>query len=280
MPKFQMYKDAAGKFRFRLRADNNKIIAVGEVYEQYSSCVNGIKSVQKNFKAPIEDTTVEGQRISIPKFQVYKDNAGKFRFHLCAKKGEIIADSSEGYETKDGCLNSINVVGQSGDAEIKDLTGSEASTSAKTEGIVQTMSAETNTPQNLSTPKSEVIKMDKEDEILAELKKISAALEKAPPPAPPKGLWNEFKDFLAKYKIFGLAIAFIIALYLGTLVKALVEDLLLPAIGLLIPGIDNLATVTFGPFAVGDFLVALITFLIVALIAFIAVKVAKRWNID
>ena len=122
--------------------------------------------------------------------------------------------------------------------------------------------------------------MDKEDEMLAELKKISAALEKAPPPAPPKGLWNEFKDFLSKYKIFGLAIAFIIALYLGTLVQALVKDLLLPAIGLLIPGINNLSTVTIGPFAVGDFLVALITFIIVALIAFIAVKVAKKWKID
>jgi large conductance mechanosensitive channel len=122
--------------------------------------------------------------------------------------------------------------------------------------------------------------MDKEDEILAELKKISAALEKAPPPVPPKGFMNEFKDFLSKYKIFGLAIAFIIALYLGTLVQALVKDLLLPAIGLLIPGINNLSTVTIGPFAVGDFLVALITFIIVALIAFIAVKVAKKWKID
>jgi large conductance mechanosensitive channel len=116
--------------------------------------------------------------------------------------------------------------------------------------------------------------------MLAELKKIREAVEKAPPPAPPKGLWNEFKDFLSKYKIFGLAIAFIIALYLGTLVQALVKDLLLPAIGLIIPGIDNLATVTSGPFAVGDFLVALITFLIVALLAFIAVKVVKRWGID
>ena len=120
----------------------------------------------------------------------------------------------------------------------------------------------------------------KEDEMLVELRKIREAVEKAPPPAPPKGLWNEFKDFLSKYKIFGLAIAFIIALYLGTLVQALVKDLLLPAIGLAIPGINNLATTTAGPFGVGEFLVALITFLIVAFIAFIAVKVAKKWKID
>ena len=116
--------------------------------------------------------------------------------------------------------------------------------------------------------------------MLVELRKIREAVEKAPPPEPPKGLWNEFKDFLSKYKIFGLAIAFIIGLYLGTLVQALVKDLLLPAIGLAIPGMKNLATVSVGVFEVGDFLVALITFLIVALIAFIAVKVVKKWKIE
>ena len=122
--------------------------------------------------------------------------------------------------------------------------------------------------------------MSKEDEMLVELRKIREALEKAPPPTPPKGLWNEFKDFLSKYKIFGLAVAFILGLYLGTLVQALVKDLLLPAIGLAIPGMSNLSTLMSGPFGVGDFLVALITFLIVALIVFVAVKVVKRWGIE
>lgn len=120
----------------------------------------------------------------------------------------------------------------------------------------------------------------KEEEMLVELRKIREAVEKTPPPQPPKGLWNEFKDFLSKYKIFGLAIAFIIAVYLGTLVQALVKDLLLPAIGLAIPGMKNLATVSVGVFGVGDFLVALITFLFIALIAFVAVKVVKRWGIN
>jgi len=123
--------------------------------------------------------------------------------------------------------------------------------------------------------------LDKEDEILAELKKIREALEKTPPPAPqPKGLWEEFKEFLAKYKIFGLAVAFIVALYVGTLVQAVVKDLLLPLIGLAIPNIDNLSTYMVGSFAVGDFLVALITFLIVIAIVFVVVKVAKKWKIE
>jgi large conductance mechanosensitive channel len=122
--------------------------------------------------------------------------------------------------------------------------------------------------------------LDKEDEMLAELKKIREAVEKPPAPTPPKGFINEFKDFLAKYKVFGLAVAFIVALYVGTLIQALVKDLLLPAITLLIPGMSNLSTLTVGPFGVGDFLVALITFLIVALIVFVVVKVAKRWGIE
>ena len=126
--------------------------------------------------------------------------------------------------------------------------------------------------------------MSKEDEMLVELKKIRESLEKAPPAQPPKGLWNEFKDFLSKYKILGLAVAFILALYSGILVQALVKDFIIPLLGLAIPGLSNLATysatVMSQTFGIGDFLVALITFVIVALIIFLIVKVAKRWHLD
>lgn len=141
--------------------------------------------------------------------------------------------------------------------------------------------------------------MTKEDDMLAELRKIREAVEKAPPPQPPKGLWNEFKDFLSKYKILGLAVAFVLGLYLGALVQALVAGFVMPLIGLAVPGLSNLATLKFGVppttfdaqgnapadytgqvFDVGGFLVALITFIIVAFIVFLVVKVAKRWNIE
>ena len=129
--------------------------------------------------------------------------------------------------------------------------------------------------------------MAKDDEILEELKRIRTLLEPKPaPPAPPpkKGLWNEFMDFLSKYRVMGLAVAFIIGVYLGGLVQALVKDLILPIIGLIIPGLGDLATyeITFAQqiFRVGDFLVALITFIIVAFVIFLIVKITKKWGIE
>ena len=57
-PKFEIYKDAAGKFRFRLRAPNNEIISVSEAYEAKASCENGVQSVKTNApKANIVDMT-------------------------------------------------------------------------------------------------------------------------------------------------------------------------------------------------------------------------------
>ena len=56
--KFQLYKDKAGEFRFRLIATNGQTIAVSEGYKAKSSALNGIESVKENApKAAIEDTT-------------------------------------------------------------------------------------------------------------------------------------------------------------------------------------------------------------------------------
>jgi large conductance mechanosensitive channel len=81
-----------------------------------------------------------------------------------------------------------------------------------------------------------------------------------------------------------LAVAFVLGLYLGALVQALVKDFVIPLLGLAIPGMSNLATYTAAVmsqvFGIGDFLVALITFIVVAFIAFLLVKVAKKWRID
>jgi len=120
------------------------------------------------------------------------------------------------------------------------------------------------------------------DEMLEELKRIRELLEPkppSPPPPPPKGLWAEFMDFISKYKVMGLAVAFILGIYLGTLVQALVNDLIMPIIQLAMPGIvwEDIAA---GPFRIGHFIGALITFLIVAFVIFIIVKITKKWGID
>ena len=117
------------------------------------------------------------------------------------------------------------------------------------------------------------------EQILSELQQIRKLLTPAPAPAPPKGLSAEFKFFLSQYKVLGLAVGFILGLYLGALVKALVTDLLLPVITLVLPASD-INTFAVGPFGVGDFANAVITFIIVAFVIFIIVKVAKHYKID
>lgn len=129
------------------------------------------------------------------------------------------------------------------------------------------------------------INLSKENEMLEELKQIRELLaaKPAPPPPPPKGMWNEFKTFLENYKVMGLAVAFIMGVYLGLLVQSLAKDLLLPAIGLVLPVSDLAslqATVGEQIFGIGNFLVALITFIIVALVIFLLVKVTKKWGIQ
>ncbi len=94
----------------------------------------------------------------------------------------------------------------------------------------------------------------------------------------------EFRAFLTNYKVLGLAVAFILGVYLGLLVQALVKDLVLPVIGIALSGVGNLSTyiIYFAnqQFQVGDFLIAVITFIIVAFVIFLIVKMAKRYHID
>ena len=93
---------------FNLRADNGQVIATSEVYTTAASCKNGIASVRKNAPiAALEDQTVEGfAAAKCPKFELYTDKAGEFRFRLKATNGEIIA-ASEGCAAKESCENGI-----------------------------------------------------------------------------------------------------------------------------------------------------------------------------
>ena len=94
--------------KFDLKASNGEVIATSEVYASERSCNNGIASVQKNApKAAVENQTVEGfAKEKCPKFEIYADKKGEFRFRLKARNGQIIG-TSEGYTTMKACQNGI-----------------------------------------------------------------------------------------------------------------------------------------------------------------------------
>ena len=111
---------------------------------------------------------------------------------------------------------------------------------------------------------------------LTEIKELLTPKPALPPPPPVKKTFSEeFIDFLNKYGVVGLAIAFIIGGAAGALISALVNDLLMPIIGVLIPGGEWRTTVFLvGPikFLLGDFAGALINFIIIALVVFLLSK--------
>jgi hypothetical protein len=118
MGKFVVKETSTG-FKFDLKAGNGETIATSEVYTTKSACLNGVKSVKTNCVGEIEDQTADPiVTVKHPKFEIYKDKAGEFRFRLKAKNGEIIA-VSEGYKTKASCDNGIASVKKNApDAEI------------------------------------------------------------------------------------------------------------------------------------------------------------------
>ena len=119
MGKFLIKKTNTG-VKFDLKATNGQVIATSEVYSSDAACKKGIESVSKNAPiAVIEDQTVEGYAVEKhPKFEIYKDKAGEFRFRLKATNGQVIA-TGEGYTTHANCINGVESVKKNAvDAEI------------------------------------------------------------------------------------------------------------------------------------------------------------------
>ena len=111
MGKFVIKQTKTG-YTFSLKAGNGEVIATGgEVFNTLTSCKNSIESVIKNAQiANFEDQTVEGYaEEKNPKFEMYVDKNGEYRFRLKARNGEPIA-ASEGYTAKAGCKNGIESV--------------------------------------------------------------------------------------------------------------------------------------------------------------------------
>lgn len=107
--KFEVYKDKAGEFRFRLKAANGQNILSSEGYSSKTSCMNGVESVKKNSQIPdrfVKKTTA----------------SGKFRFNLTASNGQTVG-TSQSYASESGCNNGMKSVANCApDANMDDQT--------------------------------------------------------------------------------------------------------------------------------------------------------------
>ena len=124
MGKFVVKATKTG-FVFNLKAGNGETIATSEIYTTEAACLKGVESVRKNaVDAKLEDQTVaEVAAVTNPKFEMYTDKAGEFRFRLKARNGEVIA-ASEGYKAKASCLNGIDSVRRNApDAAVEKVEG-------------------------------------------------------------------------------------------------------------------------------------------------------------
>ncbi|TOM79622.1 YegP family protein [Vibrio parahaemolyticus] len=107
--KFELYKDTAGEYRFRLKAGNGQNILASEGYTTKSSCENGIDSVKKN--APDDS-----------KYERKQTVAGKYMFNLTAGNHQVIG-TSQSYESAASRDNGIESVKTNApNAPTEDLT--------------------------------------------------------------------------------------------------------------------------------------------------------------
>jgi len=120
--------------------------------------------------------------------------------------------------------------------------------------------------------------MSTDTAVLEELREIRKLLTPAPAAEPPKGLVNEFVAFISGYKVLGLAVAFILGIYIGNIVQALVNSLIMPLVKIVYPAIEP--EPDFYMLSAGPIMDSLITFVIVAFVIFIIVKIAARMGID
>jgi len=121
---FELYEDAAGKYRWRLRHRNSNVIAdSAQGYSSRQKAMQGLRSVQSNaaggavvfFEDATEDDTAEDVPVvpapeSDAAFELFEDSAGEFRWRLRHDNGNIIADSGEGYASKSNVRRALESV--------------------------------------------------------------------------------------------------------------------------------------------------------------------------
>ena len=105
---FEVYKDKAGEYRFRLKASNGETVLSSEGYSAKAGAMNGIESVKENSKMD-------------ERFESYTDKAGNYRFRLKAANGQVIG-AGEAYESESSCKAGIESVKRwAKEAKIKEV---------------------------------------------------------------------------------------------------------------------------------------------------------------
>ena len=117
--KFEIKIAKNGEYMFNLFAANGRVIATSETYTALHNCKGGIESIRTNALAHIEDQTEEGyEELLCPKYEIFTDKEGKFRFRLRASNGEIIC-ASQGYTAKTNARTGIESIAENApDAEV------------------------------------------------------------------------------------------------------------------------------------------------------------------
>lgn len=106
--------------KFDLKAANGQVILTSEVYSSEAACRRGVESVSKTaLSAGVLDLTdPDAAGVPNPRFELYTDRSGSYRFRLKARNGKIIA-VSEAYAGKTGCIKGIESIrANAADAEI------------------------------------------------------------------------------------------------------------------------------------------------------------------
>ena len=107
--KFEIYKDKAGEFRFRLKASNGQVILASEGYQRIAGATSGVESVKKN--APLDE-----------RYERKTAKNGQFMFNLKASNGQVIG-TSELYKAEASMENGIESVKKNApEATVDDLT--------------------------------------------------------------------------------------------------------------------------------------------------------------
>ena len=110
--KYEIKRTNDGGYMFNVWAANYQIIAKSQSYTSMTACKTGINSVTNTAAiAAIEDQTLQTvKEEKCPKFQIYLDKGGKYRFNLLAKNGQNVLACTQGYTTKPACKKGIESV--------------------------------------------------------------------------------------------------------------------------------------------------------------------------